>query len=186
MRKRLKITAIISFTEIVLLISAIFVSITLYISSNEGIKEQEISIVEKQSDSFVNRFDSLSVKFQEISVKISNLNERKLLSSYYYDSIDDQYGKIKALNDISDYLENYVLTSTCVNSVGAKFQEIDGKSYPILHTSSVTSGSALELDYLLNNVTFYKDEINYYIYNEHLYYLFSTDIDDSFKIWNLT
>ena len=182
MRKRLKITAIISITEIVLLISAIFVSITLYISSNEGIKEQEISIVEKQSDSFVNRFDSLSVKFQEISVKISNLNERKLLSSYYYDSIDDQYGKIKALNDISDYLENYVLTSTCVNSVGAKFQEIDGKSYPILHTSSVTSGSALELDYLLNNVTFYKDEINYYIYNEHLYYLFSTDIDDSFKI----
>ena len=182
MRKRLKITAIISITEIVLLISAIFVSITLYISSNEGIKEQEISIVEKQSDSFVNRFDSLSVKFQEISVKISNLNERKLLSSYYYDSIDDQYGKIKALNDISDYLENYVLTSTCVNSVGAKFQEIDGKSYPILHTSSVTSGSALELDYILNNVTFYKDEINYYIYNEHLYYLFSTDIDDSFKI----
>ena len=182
MRKRLKITAIISITEIVLLISAIFVSITLYSSSNEGIKEQEISIVEKQSDSFVNRFDSLSVKFQEISVKISNLNERKLLSSYYYDSIDDQYGKIKALNDISDYLENYVLTSTCVNSVGAKFQEIDGKSYPILHTSSVTSGSALELDYLLNNVTFYKDEINYYIYNEHLYYLFSTDIDDSFKI----
>ena len=182
MRKRLKITAIISITEIVLLISAIFVSITLYISSNEGIKEQEISIVEKQSDSFVNRFDSLSVKFQEISVKISNLNERKLLSSYYYDSIDDQYGKIKALNDISDYLENYVLTSTCVNSVGAKFQEIDGKSYPILHTSSVTSGSALELDYLLNNVTFYKDEINYYIYNEHLYYLFSTDIDDTFKI----
>ena len=182
MRKRLKITAIISFTEIVLLISAIFVSITLYISSNEGIKEQEISIVEKQSDSFVNRFDSLSVKFQEISVKISNLNERKLLSSYYYDSIDDQYGKIKALNDISDYLENYVLTSTCVNSVGAKFQEIDGKSYPILHTSSVTSGSALELDYILNNVTFYKDEINYYIYNEHLYYLFSTDIDDTFKI----
>ena len=182
MRKRLKITAIISFTEIVLLISAIFVSVTLYMFSNEGIKEQEISIVEKQSDSFVNRFDSLSVKFQEISVKISNLNERKLLSSYYYDSIDDQYGKIKALNDISDYLENYVLTSTCVNSVGAKFQEIDGKSYPILHTSSVTSGSALELDYLLNNVTFYKDEINYYIYNEHLYYLFSTDIDDSFKI----
>ena len=182
MRKRLKITAIISITEIVLLISAIFVSITLYISSNEGIKEQEISIVEKQSDSFVNRFDSLSVKFQEISVKISNLNERKLLSSYYYDSIDDQYGKIKALNDISDYLENYVLTSTCVNSVGAKFQEIDGKSYPILHTSSVTSGSALELDYILNNVPFYKDEINYYIYNEHLYYLFSTDIDDSFKI----
>ena len=182
MRKRLKITAIISITEIVLLISAIFVSITLYISSNEGIKEQEISIVEKQSDSFVNRFDSLSVKFQEISVKISNLNERKLLSSYYYDSIDDQYGKIKALNDISDYLENYVLTSTCVNSVGAKFQEIDGKSYPILHTSSVTSGSALELDYLLNNVSFYKDEINYYIYNEHLYYLFSTDIDDTFKI----
>lgn len=182
MRKRLKITAIISITEIVLLISAIFVSITLYISSNEGIKEQEISIVEKQSDSFVNRFDSLSVKFQEISVKISNLNERKLLSSYYYDSIDDQYGKIKALNDISDYLENYVLTSTCVNSVGAKFQEIDGKSYPILHTSSVTSGSALELDYILNNVSFYKDEINYYIYNEHLYYLFSTDIDDSFKI----
>ena len=182
MRKRLKITAIISITEIVLLISAIFVSITLYISSNEGIKEQEISIVEKQSDSFVNRFDSLSVKFQEISVKISNLNERKLLSSYYYDSIDDQYGKIKALNDISDYLENYVLTSTCVNSVGAKFQEIDGKSYPILHTSSVTSGSALELDYILNNVTFYKDEINYYIYNDHLYYLFSTDIDDSFKI----
>ena len=182
MRKRLKITAIISITEIVLLISAIFVSVTLYISSNEGIKEQEISIVEKQSDSFVNRFDSLSVKFQEISVKISNLNERKLLSSYYYDSIDDQYGKIKALNDISDYLENYVLTSTCVNSVGAKFQEIDGKSYPILHTSSVTSGSALELDYILNNVTFYKDEINYYIYNEHLYYLFSTDIDDSFKI----
>ena len=95
MRKRLKITAIISITEIVLLISAIFVSVTLYISSNEGIKEQEISIVEKQSDSFVNRFDSLSVKFQEISVKISNLNERKLLSSYYYDSIDDQYGKIK-------------------------------------------------------------------------------------------
>ena len=182
MRKRLKITAIISFTEIVLLISAIFVSVTLYMFSNEGIKEQEISIVEKQSDSFVNRFDSLSVKFQEISVKISNLNERKLLSSYYYDSIDDQYGKIKALNDISDYLENYVLTSTCVNSVGAKFQEIDGKSYPILHTSSVTSGSALELDYLLNNVTFYKDEINYYIYNEHLYYLFSTDIDDTFKI----
>ena len=182
MRKRLKITAIISITEIVLLISAIFVSITLYISSNEGIKEQEISIVEKQSDSFVNRFDSLSVKFQEISVKISNLNERKLLSSYYYDSIDDQYGKIKALNDISDYLENYVLTSTCVNSVGAKFQEIDGKSYPILHTSSVTSGSALELDYLLNNVSFYKDEINYYIYNNHLYYLFSTDIDDTFKI----
>ena len=182
MRKRLKITAIISITEIVLLISAIFVSITLYISSNEGIKEQEISIVEKQSDSFVNRFDSLSVKFQEISVKISNLNERKLLSSYYYDSIDDQYGKIKALNDISDYLENYVLTSTCVNSVGAKFQEIDGNSYPILHTSSVTSGSALELDYILNNVSFYKDEINYYIYNEHLYYLFSTDIDDSFKI----
>ena len=182
MRKRLKITAIISFTEIVLLISAIFVSVTLYMFSNEGIKEQEISIVEKQSDSFVNRFDSLSVKFQEISVKISNLNERKLLSSYYYDSIDDQYGKIKALNDISDYLENYVLTSTCVNSVGAKFQEIDGKSYPILHTSSVTSGSALELDYILNNVTFYKDEINYYIYNEHLYYLFSTDIDDSFKI----
>ena len=182
MRKRLKITAIISITEIVLLISAIFVSVTLYISSNEGIKEQEISIVEKQSDSFVNRFDSLSVKFQEISVKISNLNERKLLSSYYYDSIDDQYGKIKALNDISDYLENYVLTSTCVNSVGAKFQEIDGKSYPILHTSSVTSGSALELDYLLNNVVFYKDEINYYIYNEHLYYLFSTDIDDTFKI----
>ena len=182
MRKRLKITAIISITEIVLLISAIFVSITLYISSNEGIKEQEISIVEKQSDSFVNRFDSLSVKFQEISVKISNLNERKLLSSYYYDSIDDQYGKIKALNDISDYLENYVLTSTCVNSVGAKFQEIDGKSYPILHTSSVTSGSALELDYILNNVSFYKDEINYYIYNEHLYYLFSTDIDDTFKI----
>ena len=182
MRKRLKITAIISFTEIVLLISAIFVSVTLYMFSNEGIKEQEISIVEKQSDSFVNRFDSLSVKFQEISVKISNLNERKLLSSYYYDSIDDQYGKIKALNDISDYLENYVLTSTCVNSVGAKFQEIDGKSYPILHTSSVTSGSALELDYILNNVPFYKDEINYYIYNEHLYYLFSTDIDDSFKI----
>ena len=182
MRKRLKITAIISITEIVLLISAIFVSITLYISSNEGIKEQEISIVEKQSDSFVNRFDSLSVKFQEISVKISNLNERKLLSSYYYDSIDDQYGKIKALNDISDYLENYVLTSTVVNSVGAKFQEIDGKSYPILHTSSVTSGSALELDYILNNVSFYKDEINYYIYNEHLYYLFSTDIDDTFKI----
>lgn len=182
MRKRLKITAIISITEIVLLISAIFVSVTLYISSNEGIKEQEISIVEKQSDSFVNRFDSLSVKFQEISVKISNLNERKLLSSYYYDSIDDQYGKIKALNDISDYLENYVLTSTCVNSVGAKFQEIDGKSYPILHTSSVTSGSALELDYILNNVLFYKDEINYYIYNEHLYYLFSTDIDDTFKI----
>ena len=182
MRKRLKITAIISFTEIVLLISAIFVSVTLYISSNEGIKEQEISIVEKQSDSFVNRFDSLSVKFQEISVKISNLNERKLLSSYYYDSIDDQYGKIKALNNISDYLENYVLTSTVVNSVGAKFQEIDGKSYPILHTSSVTSGSALELDYILNNVPFYKDEINYYIYNEHLYYLFSTDIDDSFKI----
>ena len=182
MRKRLKITAIISITEIVLLISAIFVSITLYMFSNEGIKEQEISIVEKQSDSFVNRFDSLSVKFQEISVKISNLNERKLLSSYYYDSIDDQYGKIKALNDISDYLENYVLTSTCVNSVGAKFQEIDGKSYPILHTSSVTSGSALELDYILNNVPFYKDEINYYIYNEHLYYLFSTDIDDSFKI----
>ena len=70
MRKRLKITAIISITEIVLLISAIFVSITLYISSNEGIKEQEISIVEKQSDSFVNRFDSLSVKFQEISVKL--------------------------------------------------------------------------------------------------------------------
>ena len=182
MRKRLKITAIISFTEIVLLISAIFVSVTLYMFSNEGIKEQEISIVEKQSDSFVNRFDSLSVKFQEISVKISNLNERKLLSSYYYDSIDDQYGKIKALNDISDYLENYVLTSTCVNSVGAKFQEIDGKSYPILHTSSVTSGSALELDYILNNVSFYKDEINYYIYNEHLYYLFSTDIDDTFKI----
>ena len=182
MRKRLKITAIISITEIVLLISAIFVSVTLYMFSNEGIKEQEISIVEKQSDSFVNRFDSLSVKFQEISVKISNLNERKLLSSYYYDSIDDQYGKIKALNDISDYLENYVLTSTCVNSVGAKFQEIDGKSYPILHTSSVTSGSALELDYILNNVSFYKDEINYYIYNEHLYYLFSTDIDDSFKI----
>ena len=182
MRKRLKITAIISFTEIVLLISAIFVSVTLYMFSNEGIKEQEISIVEKQSDSFVNRFDSLSVKFQEISVKISNLNERKLLSSYYYDSIDDQYGKIKALNDISDYLENYVLTSTCVNSVGAKFQEIDGKSYPILHTSSVTSGSALELDYILNNVSFYKDDINYYIYNEHLYYLFSTDIDDSFKI----
>lgn len=182
MRKRIKITAIISFTEIVLLISAIFVSVTLYMFSNEGIKEQEISIVEKQSDSFVNRFDSLSVKFQEISVKISNLNERKLLSSYYYDSIDDQYGKIKALNNISDYLENYVLTSTVVNSVGAKFQEIDGKSYPILHTSSVTSGSALELDYLLNNVTFYKDEINYYIYNEHLYYLFSTDIDDSFKI----
>ncbi len=182
MKKRLKITAIISITEIVLLISAIFVSVTLYMFSNEGIKEQEISIVEKQSDSFVNRFDNLSVKFQEISVKISNLNERKLLSSYYYDSIDDQYGKIKALNDISDYLENYVLTSTCVNSVGAKFQEIDGKSYPILHTSSVTSGSALELDYLLNNVPFYKDEINYYIYNEHLYYLFSTDIDDAFKI----
>ena len=78
MRKRLKITAIISFTEIVLLISAIFVSITLYISSNEGIKEQEISIVEKQSDSFANRFDSLSVKFQAFSVKISNLKERKL------------------------------------------------------------------------------------------------------------
>ena len=61
MKKRLKITAIISITEIVLLISAIFVSVTLYISSNERIKEQEISIVEKQSDSFVNRFDSLSV-----------------------------------------------------------------------------------------------------------------------------
>ena len=38
MRKRLKITAIISFTEIVLLISAIFVSVTLYMFSNEGIK----------------------------------------------------------------------------------------------------------------------------------------------------
>lgn len=181
MRKRIKVASMISATEIILAISAILVSGVFYIVSYDGAKNQEIKILNQQAERYHLSLTNLITKFSEMSYSISNQNETKLLKEYYYDLKNDNYGKVKALINLDDSLQNYLLYGSCVSYVGAIFKETEDYSYEIRHTDS-TSSTNQDLDYLLKNVSFLGEEPNLKVYKDNLFYVFADGEEEKFKI----
>ena len=181
-KKKINSVYIISLTEIFLCVIAIIVSSFLFASSNQNLKENEISSINNYKEDYVNRLDNFFIKMQQVSYKIASQNDTQLLMNYYYDKTGDNYGKIEALNTTNDYLDNYVMISPLVSFVGAKFKEEGEYSYPILHSSSTTSGSNVTMDELLNSESFYSDNFSLKIRNDSLFYVFGSDSEDTLKI----
>ena len=180
MKRKFDIVSIIGATNIILGVISVTMSIVLYEVGKEGIKQQEIEIVNKSTQNYLNRIDALFLKFSELSFSISTSNETAKLRNYSYDKAGDIYGKVQALNDFDKKLENYLLFNSCVTNVAAKFSDVEEYSYGIRHLAK--SSSTEEMDYVLNNFNFFSYSIKLQSYNEKLYYLYSDSENEEFKI----
>ncbi len=107
MKRRFKVTSIINLTNIILVLSSTIVSSIFYISASEGIKNKIIKSLHTQNEQYSSSLESLFVQLLEISSKISNHNEVKLLKSYYFDKKGDNFGKVEALNTLDDNLDTF-------------------------------------------------------------------------------
>ncbi|MGN1278576.1 MAG: hypothetical protein ACI4UG_03780, partial [Candidatus Onthovivens sp.] len=114
MKRRFKVTSIINLTNIILVLSSTIVSSIFYISASEGIKNKLIKSLNTQNEQYSSSLESLFVQLLEISSKISNHNEVKLLKSYYFDKKGDNFGKVEALNTLDDNLDTFNFLSSYV------------------------------------------------------------------------
>ena len=122
MKRRFKVTSIINLTNIILVLSSTIVSSIFYISASEGIKNKIIKSLHTQNEQYSSSLESLFVQLLEISSKISNHNDVKLLKSYYFDKKGDNFGKVEALNTLDDNLDNFNFLSSYVYTVAAYFK----------------------------------------------------------------
>ena len=129
MKRRFKVTSIINLTNIILVLSSTIVSSIFYISASEGIKNKIIKSLHTQNEQYSSSLESLFVQLLEISSKISNHNEVKLLKSYYFDKKGDNFGKVEALNTLDDNLDTFNFLSSYVYTVAAYFKPEGDLSY---------------------------------------------------------
>lgn len=181
MKRRFKVTSIINLTNIILVLSSTIVSSIFYISASEGIKNKIIKSLHTQNEQYSSSLESLFVQLLEISSKISNHNDVKLLKSYYFDKKGDNFGKVEALNTLDDNLDTFNFLSSYVYTVAAYFKPEGDLSYGIRHASS-SSNPLTEIDEVLTNYTFSEYPDHVLIHKNNLYYLFSDDAVDTFKI----
>ena len=181
MKRRFKVTSIINLTNIILVLSSTIVSSIFYISASEGIKNKLIKSLNTQNEQYSSSLESLFVQLLEISSKISNHNEVKLLKSYYFDKKGDNFGKVEALNTLDDNLDTFNFLSSYVYTVAAYFKPEGDLSYGIRHASS-SSNPLTEIDEVLTDYTFSEYPDHVLIHKNNLYYLFSDDAVDTFKI----
>ena len=181
MKRRFKVTSIINLTNIILVLSSTIVSSIFYISASEGIKNKIIKSLNTQNEQYSTSLESLFVQLLEISSKISNQNDVKLLKSYYFDKKGDNFGKVEALNTLDDNLDTFNFLSSYVYTVAAYFKPEGDLNYGIRHASS-SSNPLTEIDEVLTNYTFSEYPDHVLIHKNNLYYLFSDDAVDTFKI----
>ena len=127
MKRRFKVTSIINLTNIILVLSSTIVSSIFYISASEGIKNKLIKSLNTQNEQYSSSLESLFVQLLEISSKISNHNEVKLLKSYYFDKKGDNFGKVEALNTLDDNLDTFNFLSSYVYTVAFALTDRDSR-----------------------------------------------------------
>lgn len=162
---KLKITNTIAFIEGLFSIVAISVSIVFYLANVNKVEQGQVNRMATNVDSFSDTVNNIFTKYQEVSSMISQDDSAMLLQGYYFDIIGDQYGKISALNKMSYLLTNYNLVNDITSLTAMKFKESEKYSYNILHSSSIDAYTMENIDYVLNNYTFYNNDgykiINY-------------------------
>jgi sensor histidine kinase YesM len=157
-------------------------SFVFYINSMNQMNRNEENIVKKESDSFAATFNNTLDKFTDISARINNDTECKLLKTYYYDILNDNPGKVNALNKVSELLENYTETSELAALVGLRIKPTEEYSCSNLHSSSDDFSSIAEIDDILNNLSLSSLDNGLLIKNESIYSVFADGVDEKLKI----
>lgn len=125
---------------------SLIVSFVFYINSINQMNRNEEELVEKECENFSATINNTLLKFTDISSRINNDTECKLLKTYYYDTLDDTTGKISALNKLSELLKNYTETSELAALVGLRIKPSEEFSYANLHSDSDDTGSINAID----------------------------------------
>lgn len=182
LKHKIKVVNLIYVFVFVFAFASLTFSTVFYINSINQMNLNEEDLAKKESESFSATINSAILKFTDISARINNDTECKLLKSYYYDILGDSEGKISALNKITDLLENYTETSEIAALVGLRIKPSDEYSYNNLHSSSDDSGGILEIDNILNNMSLYSYDNGLLIKDSSVYLTFADGVDENLKI----
>lgn len=142
----------------------------------------EEELVEKECENFSATINNTLLKFTDISSRINNDTECKLLKTYYYDTLDDTTGKISALNKLSELLKNYTETSELAALVGLRIKPSEEFSYANLHSDSDDTGSINAIDQILNETSLYSLENGLLVKNNDIYSVFTDSEYEKLKI----
>lgn len=173
-RKRVKTSYIIAFSEIFFICLTITTTLFYYFYSKSGLVNTELNRIKNNSAKFSEKINNDFTRCIETSLRIFNREETRLLSSHHYDSLEEYYGKSVALNNLITVLDDVCINSDLIETTAIKFPEYKIYKSEIVYPESYNFINKEDIEYLFKTVP--TDEFNYSLkfYNNKLFFLASS------------
>ena len=173
-RKRVKTSHIIAFSEIFFIGLTITTTFFYYFYSKNALVNAELNRIENNSAQFSKKINNDFTRCIETSLRIFNRKETRLLSSHHYDYLEDYYGKSNALNNLITVLDDVCSNSELIETAAIKFPEYKNYKSEIVYPESYNFLDKKNIEYLFKTLS--TDEYNYSLgfYNDKLFFLASS------------
>lgn len=173
-RKRVKTSYIIAFSEIFFICLTITTTLFYYFYSKGGLVNTELNRIKNNSAKFSEKINNDFTRCIETSLRIFNREETRLLSSHHYDSLEEYYGKSVALNNLITVLDDVCINSDLIETAAIKFPEYKIYKSEIVYPESYNFINKEDIECLFKTVP--TDEYNYSLkfYNNKLFFLASS------------
>lgn len=169
-RKRVKTSNIIVFSEIFFIGLTITTTLFYYFYSKSGLVNAELNRIKNNSAQFSEKINNDFSRCIETSLRIFNREETRLLSSHHYESLKDYYGKSVALNNLITVLDDVCTNSELIETAAIKFPEYKIYNSEIVYPESYNFLDKKDIEYLFKTLS--TDEYNYSLkfYNNKLFF----------------
>ena len=173
-RKRVKTSHIIAFSEIFFIGLTITTTLFYYFYSKNSLVNAELNRIKNNSAQFSKKINNDFTRCIETSLRIFNREETRLLSTHHYDYLEDYYGKSNALNNLITVLDDVCTNSELIETAAIKFPEYKNYKSEIVYPESYNFLDKKDIEYLFKTLS--TDEYNYSLefYNDKLFFLASS------------
>lgn len=179
-KKRFRTIRLITLLELVVILCFSLLTIFLTVNSSKYACKQELDYLTEKIEKENEELNDIIINCSEISYGILTSEDANLLKNYYYDKINDYYGRSLAIENLKKQLTILAALNTVVDGISLRILPQDDYFYPVMYSFNPSSSEKECFEYVMNSYVYSKDICDSLIFNNgELYYLYSPNKNDN-------
>ena len=177
---RFRTVKLIALLELVVILCFSLLTILLGINSVKNACKQELDYLNEKIEKGNEELNNIILNFSEVSYGILTSEDTNLLKNYYYDKINDYYGRSLALTNVNKQLTIFASLNSAVEGISLRILPLENYSYPIMYSFNPSDNMKEDFESVMNSYVYSKDILDSLVFNKgELYYLYSPDKNDN-------
>ena len=179
-KKRFRTIRLITLLELVVILCFSLLTIFLAVSSSQHACKQELDYLTEKIEKENEELNDIIINCSEVSYGILTSEDANLLKNYYYDKINDYYGRSLAIENLKKQLTILAALNTAVEGISLRILPLDDYSYPVMYSFDPSNSEKECFESVMNSYVYSQDISESLIFNNgELFYLYSPNKNDN-------